>query len=225
MKCLPAIILTFLFLPQLNAQKYFEGVITYAIQYQDIPSTFEGQEDLLPGQLKLYCKDGLYRLEHLGMNEARIQLIDQEEAESILLLDLLGEHIALRTPSNQVEREREACDRMVIRKKSGKVEVAGYNCHQAQVCDAAGKICDSSVAYATALKGTFPEMPAFKGLPLQFKMLKKGISAEYTATAVEQITLERALFSVPEGYALVNTSEMKTIFNSLLPVALEGELE
>lgn len=225
MKWLPAILLTLLFIPQLNAQKYFEGVITYSIQYQDIPSTFEGQEHLLPGQLKLYCKDGLYRLEHLGMNEARIQLIDQEEAESILLLDLLGEHIALRTPSDQLEREREACDDLIIRRKSGKVEVAGYTCHQAEVCDASGNVCNSHVAYASDLKGVFPEMPAFKGLPLQFNTLKKGITAQYTASSVEQIALERALFSVPEGYALVNTSEMKTIFNSLLPVALDGESE
>jgi hypothetical protein len=68
-------------------------------------------------------------------------------------------------------------------------------------------------------------MPEFKGLPLKFKTLKKGFTANYTASSVEQIALERALFSVPEGYALVNTSEMKTIFNSLLPVALEGETE
>jgi hypothetical protein len=225
MKLTVLFVLALAWFTPVKAQKYFEGVITYTVHYDNLTSTLEGQEHLLPGQLKLYCKDGLYRVEHLGMNQARIQLVDQITPESIVLLDLLGEHVALRTPSAQLKEEQAKNNALVVKKNGGKINVAGYSCSQVLLCDVNGQNCISQVAYCPSLKGTFPEMPEFKGLPLKFDMQHEELTAHYEASTVEQIKLDRVLFSVPDGYTTVNTNEMKKLFNSILPVALEGEVK
>ncbi len=99
-------------------------------------------------------------------------------------------------------------------------EIAGIKCKKANITIPGGEIEQFSVYYTDKIKlekanlfNPFKEIP---GVLLEFQYEMFDITTSLTATKIEQVEVDDAIFEVPSGYKKVSKEEMEEVINNLM---------
>lgn len=184
------------------AQKAFEGTIVYGIEYKDLPAEMAAFEAMLPDQTKVQIKGDQSRTEQaMGMGMKQVTIVDSKKGSGTLLLDMMGKKTAVEMSADEMEKQRGK------NKAEPKFEyidgdvkkIAGYKCKKAKV------LLEGTTAlelyYTEDLpKGASREFKGLNGFPLEYTIASGPMTMKLTATAVTQETLDKKLFTIPDGY-------------------------
>jgi GLPGLI family protein len=192
----------------LNAQKLFEGEITYKIEYLSLPPEIEGMEGMLPSVLKVYYKGAKTRTEQELMGSStQIVVEDQDNNNFFVLMDLMGQKIVLESTTEEIKEQEEIRNSISIKLINEKKEIAGYSCKKAVIESEESEV-PISIYYAAKLKSGRDRFKGIDGIALQFSISNGGVQARMTAVLVEKIELNEALFDIPEGYNSMTSNDM-----------------
>jgi hypothetical protein len=191
-----------------NAQKEFEGVITYEIEYLALPPEIEGMEGMLPSESRVYYKGQNSRTEQDVMGSGtQVVIEDNVNNKYFVLMDMMGQKIVLESTEEEMDEQQTLRATTEVDFIKDKKEIAGYNCKKAIVKNAELE-APITIYYCSKLKSGTDRFKGVSGIPLQFGMINGGVQARMTAKSVEKMEVDESLFLVPEGYTTMTSDDM-----------------
>ena len=201
MKQFTIAIIAVLFALPTQAQKKFEGSVTYGIEYKDLPAEMASMEAMLPEEMTIRIKGDKARIEQsLGMGMSQIVISDSKNESGILLMDMMGKRIAIEMSKEELEEmnKKKDTEPKIEYNDSDTKEIAGYQCKKAVIITESGKI---ELYYTDELpSGAHKEFEGLKGFPLQYSVSNGPMNMIMTASAVTKEKLDKGMFEIPEGY-------------------------
>ncbi|GAB4300257.1 MAG: hypothetical protein Kow0068_23580 [Marinilabiliales bacterium] len=194
--------------------EYFQGYIKYKItsEGRELSATEKAQ---MPSELIVYYKEGKSRQEMVTAMGNIVTISDSETKETIMLIDMMGNKLAIKTSKEENEKALAEMKEPEINYLNETKEIAGYTCKKAEIKTEQGEI----TAYLTEdIKVKNANWNSYKGL--------NGIMLEYTAnsnqdedlilifTAVEvkSTKVNSSMFTIPAGYEEVSSEEARSMF-------------
>jgi len=184
------------------AQKAFEGTIVYGIEYKDLPAEMAAFEAMLPDQTTVQIKGDQSRTEQsMGMGMKQVTIFDIKKNSGTLLLDMMGKKTAVEMSAEELEKQR---GKNKAEPKFEYIEgdvkkIAGYKCKKAKVI--LEGTTELELYYTEDLpKGASREFKGLNGFPLEYSIASGPMTMKLTASAVTQETLDKKLFTIPDGY-------------------------
>lgn len=187
------------------AEEHFEGIIRYGMQVegQDISPEVKA---MIPKEFTIYLKDARSRLEmQTSMSNVTV-LGDNSNNNAITLMDVMGQKLAIKTDSAQLNEVMGRFGEYEIRHVDGEKEILGYHCKKALIIrnDAADT---SEVWYTNELLPVYPNVSQFlpKGnwFPMEVHAVQEGVETVLTVEEISEKRLDDSLFKVPEGYKIM----------------------
>lgn len=200
------------------AQKGFEGTIVYGIEYKDLPEEMAAFEAMLPDQTTVQIKGDQSRTEQsLGMGMKQVTIFDSKKNSGTLLLDMMGKKTAVEMNAEEMDKQKGK------NKAEPKFEyidgdvkkIAGYKCKKARV------ILEGTTGlelyYTEDLpKGASREFKGLNGFPLQYTIASGPMTMTLTASTVKQETLDKKLFTIPDGYEKQTFEEFQKSMGAMM---------
>lgn len=202
MKQVTIALIALIFALPAQAQKKFEGSVTYGIEYKDLPAEMAAMEAMLPDEMTIRIKGDRSRIEQsMGMGMSQIVISDAKTESGILLMDMMGKKTAIEMSKAELEKmdDKKKKDRPKIEYLDGSKKIAGYNCKQARILTgASGSI---EVYYTEDLPSSaHKEFEGLKGFPLEYSVSNGPMNMKMTASKVVKEKLDKGMFEIPEGY-------------------------
>jgi GLPGLI family protein len=188
-----------------GADNTFEGVITYSISV-DNPQMASMMQN---ATMMVYIKgDKSKVLQDMGMYKTMIFADRKTPDDPIVLKEMMGNKYQIKNDKTK-KNDKDP----VIKYTDETKQVAGYNCHKAEVTitDEQGQSYTSNVYYTEELPYFDDGSSKFKGLkgfPLEFSIKNRGMNFAMAATKVEKKSVPDDTFTIPTGYKLVTQQEM-----------------
>lgn len=191
----------------------FKGTIEYDIEYQDLVEEVKAQESMLPTWMKIEVDGDKSRLTQPNpMGEPTIVLSDQKSGESIVLMDIMGQKLALKKEHLE-ETEKEAKENTKIEYIDGdEKEIAGYNCKKAIVKSEGG--VEVEIYYTEDLPNidVSDQVEGIKGFPMEMTVITDMMTSISRVISVEEGKVDKIKMEVPDGYELKTKEEFKQMF-------------
>lgn len=193
------------------SQDSFEGKIVYSITYIDLPPEQESMRTMLPSTSVMFLKNSRSAIVQDGEVGKTTIVYDQERKTNFVLMDLMGQKVAIKsTEADFAEKEAKKSSQEIVYLDETKV-IAGYTCHKAQI-SSPGQT-PVTVYYTTEIpvNGSFQFSNGLKGFPLFYEINENGLSMIMTAIEVAIETVAEEQFSIPDGYDVKTSEEMRQI--------------
>ncbi|MEQ8908846.1 MAG: DUF4412 domain-containing protein [Vicingaceae bacterium] len=192
------------------AQKDFEGVIQYEISYDDMNDQMKAMESMLPSEMTVEVKDGMAKTTQPNpMGSETIVISNNETGETMTLMDMMGNKIALKTTAEDVEKQQEEVD-VEIEYTDETQEIAGYECKKAIVTGEDGS--EAIVYYTEELPGAkVGNVNQVKGFPMKMEISQEMFTMITTVTKVEKKKVKKIKMEVPSDYSLKTQEELQQI--------------
>jgi GLPGLI family protein len=194
--------------------KDFKGVVTYKVSVTGSQVTDEVKA-MMPKSMTLTIKGDKSRSEMvMGMGKT-IAITNAETRETIALFDMMGQKIAVKSTTDEIQKEIADSPKMTVEKTSETKDILGYSCNKAIIRSDEGT---EIIVYYTKELGTgatYFDDPQFKdidGLMLEFEIPNEGMNMKFTAITVENKNVADTEFEIPEGYQIKTKDEMKSMF-------------
>ena len=188
----------------------FEGIITYSVQYEQLPVEMQGMEGMLPKVQKIMVKGEKSRFEQKTQMSSSVVLSDNATGESTVLIEAQGQKFKLSMSKADVDKTIEDQGTPVVNYVDGTKEIVGYTCKKAEVT--MDGMDEKAIFYYTEellpVKMRGMESLQLKGMPLEYQMSTNGMKMIMTVTAMDKQNLSDDLFVVPAGYKEM-TDQMK----------------
>ncbi|MCB0761343.1 MAG: DUF4412 domain-containing protein [Flavobacteriales bacterium] len=209
-------ILTFallLILGAFQAQDNFEGMITFKIEYTQLPAEMAGFESMLPTEMVSYIKGHKSRNEQTtAITGQQVTIVDSETSYTVSLMNLLGNKIALEITPEEAEASKSNESDMKIEYTKEKKEIAGYTC--TKVLISFPEMATPLIVYVTKdIKGATQEnFGDLEGFPLEYIVAAEGVQARYYAVKVEEKPISDDLFNIPTDYKKMSQTELQQLY-------------
>lgn len=189
-----------------NAQKTFEGTVTFSITYGDLPPEMAGYESMLPKESITKIKDGNNKTEQTSAMGTNITISDKDGNVTILM-NMMGQKIAIKEAASTTKEE---VDKPVITYIDETKVIAGYKCKKAEL-----KFKDENavmVVYYTEeinsnIKNTQVSVEGLKGFMMEYSIENQGIEMTISASSVKKEKISDAEFTVPSDYEVMTKEE------------------
>jgi GLPGLI family protein len=202
----------------LSAQKksQFEGLIKYAVSFEDSNLPPEAAAMFKGAEMNVYIKNLKERIDVDMVLQSTTSIIDNKNKTLITLMDVMGQKYLIKMGEEDIKKEQESAPEPDIKYSEETKEIAGYKCKKAVVTvnNGAG-IVSANVFYTeeipvSDIKSVYKGL---KGFPLEYAVNMGGIQMNFAAKTVSKETIPDEKFEAPkEGYTEI-TAE-----------ALQGEL-
>jgi len=192
------------------SQKNFEGIITYSINYNEIPKEMVSVTSQLPTVLIVKYHESMKKEEVISEQSSKITITDLVSNKSFVLMTLFGEKIALIRD----EENKKICDlysecNVVITKESKKI--GDFECTKALLYFP--KIKEpSEVYYTDEYKANDGKFSKIGGIPLEFSTVENGMLITYTMLTIENKSLKMKEFEVDKSYTILTPEELQKQF-------------
>jgi GLPGLI family protein len=170
---------------------------------------------MMPKTMVLTIKGDKSRSEMvMGMGKT-VAISNAETKESIALIDMMGQKIAVKSTPEEIQEEISGSPKMTVETTDETKDILGYMCNKAIIKSDEGT---QIIVYYTKELGTgatYFDDPQFKditGLMLEFEIPNEGMSMKFTAITVESKNVADTEFEIPEGYQIKTKEEMKGMF-------------
>lgn len=191
----------------------FQGTITYSIKAEgEMDAQTKAQ---MPTEMKISYKGTLSRTEAITPMGSQVVITDKETKETIILLDIMGTKVAVKTTKEDYEKaleENPATSSTKLIEETKKI--AGYNCKKAEISDGEDVVTvwyTEEIAIENPNWGN-PDMKDIPGVLMEFSNTKDEITTIYTATEIKKAKIKDYLFKVPEGYQEMSPNELREMF-------------
>lgn len=192
----------------------FKGTITYKITYPD-SQIDASQQAMMPQVMKLKVNGNKARIEMTISGISQTFLIDSDQQSTIILLDMLGQKVALNPGK---DREKPQSKEPVIEITKETKEIAGYPCKKAEIHFGDQQSKDApTIAYYTEALGDNKlfydnEYRTLPGIPMEFHFKMQGMNMYLTAISVEKGKVSNKDFDVPSGYTEMTPDQLRQLF-------------
>lgn len=175
----------------------FIGKIEYTMEY-DLPEAYESQRAMMPTEMVTYIGKGFTRVEQTtGLGE-QITINDLKTGGSKVLMNMMGQKIALSTEGADKEFEP------LVEELEGTKEIAGYTCKQVRYSvpnKEGGEDVSYTIYYSEEIGADAnTQFPGLKGFPMEYVIETQGMTITYTAKKVTEEKVSKKMAKVPEGY-------------------------
>lgn len=192
------------------AQENFEGIIEYRMQVEGNDLSPE-IVNMIPKQFTIYLKNAHSRLEmQTGMSDITV-LGDNASNSAVTLMDIMGNKVAIKTDSTQLNKAMEQVGEYEIQYLDDEKEIMGYDCKKAIIIR--GTPADTSeVWYTKELLPIYPAatkfLPEGNWFPMMVHAKQHGVETTVTVQKISEGPLEDSLFKIPEGYKIVEQANI-----------------
>lgn len=203
---------------QIQAQSYFEGVISYKMSYSGLGEKFEGFESTLTQTRELYYSGTNFRMIDQGVGSRTEYLTTDAGKTGYVFSSILGAINVYKLEADK-EEEQQSYDE-VITKMNEIVKILGYTCNKYKVVikDEDGKNTINYFWATNEIKirnftGSKANSSALsrEGIGIVLKQIGQVDETTYTMTAqkVEAKKLDKSIFEVPKYYTIKDISEIE----------------
>lgn len=205
---------TLLFCTLINAQD-FKGTIEYEIEYQDLADEMKAHEGMFPTWMTIEIDGDQTRVtQPNAMGEPTVVLTDKKSGESIVLMDLMGQKLAIKsTKEDSHQEKKEAEEQSNIEYIKGETkEISGYECKKAIIKTEDGG--EAVIYYTEDLPNVdvSDQAQGIKGFPMEMMVVTDMMTTITRVNSIQEGKVEKIKMVVPEGYDLKTKEEFKQMF-------------
>ncbi len=199
------------------APKPFEGIITYKITYPDSKFT-ESQLAMFPKLVTVSVKGTKSRTQMQMNGMSTVEIKDYDEKTSVTLLDIMGQKMAIKKTSADIEKEMKSDATPSVQLTNETKVIAGYMCKKAIITiNDDGKKSVFEAFFTEELGGNNvnfdnPIFKDIKGVMLEFSLRENEMNMLFTATSVDKKSISSKEFEIPSDYKPTTLDEMKNMF-------------
>ena len=196
---------------QLSAQS-FEGVVEYAITYENLPPEMEEHKSLFPTEAKSTIKGHMVKMEQpLSMGMKQVTIMDNKAESGVLLMDMMGQKNAIVLDKESREKFEEEQPETEFEYLNETKTIAGYDCKKALMKMNDGeKDIVLEVYYTPEIASSgMHQMSGLKGFPLQYSTSAGQFVMTLTAQNVEEKKISEEEFTIPEGYQHITLDQFQ----------------
>ncbi len=193
-----------------NSFAQFEGKIIYSLDYE-LPEALESQRAMLPATMDLIIGKEKTKIIQNTMMGAQTVISDTKTKESVLLMEMMGQKMAINMPA-PTEEDLKNEKKPVFKYDDKTKKIAGYKCKHAIMIveDENGEVNEIDVYYTDEIPAEAnSKLKGLKGFPLEYSMTPQGMVMTLTAKSVTKEKLPQSEFSIPEGYTPMTMEEFK----------------
>lgn len=185
----------------------FEGKINFSITYA--ANVDEQIKEAGPKEALMYFSSDKTRIEmQMGMGMKNVTISDMKEKQSIVLMDMMGQKIAMKTP---IEDDK-VDGKTTVEVTSQSKKIAGYSCKKAIITtpDAEGGKLEVWFTKDLAVNKGYLKGPMkqIDGAVLEYSIKQGGMEFTLSATDVQRQKVDSKLFTIPEGYTMMDQNDL-----------------
>ncbi len=189
------------------AQKAFEGKITYAVTYLDLPDGQVGKKVVLPVKLLAFIDGENLRVQQYTSLAGEWTIIQPADKDSTYhCFYLLDERVMLK----RARARRPARYRVVERDDQQEWEQFQLTAHRLQKADGGFLTAWLDTRYQNPFQLYLPELTY---LPLIFELERGGVTMRLTAVEVYEQELDPSYFQVPDNVDVINDEVLLRLLN------------
>lgn len=204
-----SLLLALIFSIGLFAQDDFSGIISYEISYEDMNDQMKQMESMLPKSMTVEIKDGMSKtIQPNAMGGETIVISDNNSGESLTLMNMMGNKIALKTEKEDLEDAQEEND-IEIEYLDETMEIAGYECKKALITANDGS--EVVVYYTNELPSAnvSSNIKQIDGFPMQMEISQEMFTMITKVTEVNETKVKKIKMEVPSDYDLKTKEELQ----------------
>ncbi|MFO7790535.1 MAG: hypothetical protein ACQES1_09440 [Bacteroidota bacterium] len=190
----------------------FEGYIKYDIEYEG--EVDESTRAQLPTSIVDYYKGPKLRKEQETSMFSMYQIINSEKKQVTMLMDMMGQKIAYKQDSAEMQEAMEEMGDPEVRETGETKEILGYTTKKVEV-ELEDNIFSGYVTDEINIEADHNWAGQFngvKGVLLEYTTEQQGMIMTYTATEIEQEKVKSDKFRIPDEYELKSAEELETMF-------------
>lgn len=195
----------------LTAQKDFEGVIKYDIEYLEVPEEVKGMEWMLSSYTIISISDPYFKLENEMMGGEVATVFNASKNEVQMFFDMAGDKIGTTMTSEDIEamQNEEPVVAPEIEYFDETKKIAGHKCRKALVISDGVK---QEVWYTEKFKNYSYDLKKdnisfVPGLVLEYISEQDGIKMKMTCTELLEEKVDASKFQIPEGCYMMTYQE------------------
>ncbi len=187
----------------------FEGKVVFGLDYE-LPEAMESQRSMLPSEMDMLISKNKTKVIQNTMMGAQIVISDTKTKNSTLLMDMMGQKMAIEMPAPSDEDEiKEPTYKYDDKTK----KLAGYKCKHAIMIieDENGEEAEMDVYYTEEIPASANDkLKGLKGFPLEYMINSQGMVMTVTAKSVSKEKIAASEFEIPEGFSKMTMEEFKS---------------
>jgi len=197
----------------LKAQKPFKGKIVYSVKYEGRELT-PNEKMQLPNEVEfLFGDDKIKQTTKTPMGNV-VLIQDLADKKIIMLLDLMGNKVAINEPDTSEEKINE---HIKYEKVDESKTIAGYKCKKMKISkgDTTMEVFYAEELLSPQGNKLFGFDKRLKNIPLEYTMPTKDEDLTMTYKAKEVIPMKKVKkkeFRIPSDYQQVTKEELKKMF-------------
>lgn len=186
----------------------FEGKVVFGLEYE-LPEEMESQRSMLPSQMDMLISQSKTKVVQNTMMGAQIVISDTKTKESTLLMDMMGQKMAIDMPApSDDEKGVEPTYKYDDKTK----KLAGFKCKHAimTIEDENGEEAEMDVYYTEEIPAAANDkLKGLKGFPLEYTINSQGLVMVVSAKSVSKEKIAASEFEIPEGFTKMTMEEFK----------------
>ncbi len=204
------------------AQDSFIGTIFYKITFDGTVLDDE-MKSILPNEMVVILKNNKSKSILPTAMGDQITIFNGESKARVNLIDILGQKIAIKESSKEIEIERNKYDKTTVNLSIETKEIAGYLCKKAEIevnaADSDGvskfdvfyteELGNLGINYSDAL------FNKINGVMLQYEINTKGLIMKFTAEKIQATEISDEEFKIPAGYKEMTKDELINLFGNM----------
>lgn len=191
-----------------SACAQFEGKVVFGLEYE-LPEAMESQRSMLPSQMDMLISQSKTKVVQNTMMGAQIVISDTKTKESTLLMDMMGQKMAIDMPApSDDEKGVEPTYKYDDKTK----KLAGFKCKHAimTIEDENGEEAEMDVYYTEEIPAAANDkLKGLKGFPLEYTINSQGLVMVVSAKSVSKEKIAASEFEIPEGFTKMTMEEFK----------------
>ncbi len=213
-KIILALALALAFAINTNAQKNFEGIVTYAISFENSGLPPEALQMLKGAESVVYIKGDKRRVDMNTAMQSTTSVMDSKSKTVLTTMDVMGQKYLIKMNESDMKKEKETAPVTTIKYMDETKEIAGYKCKKAEVTTKTkeGKE-ETIIVYYTEeipssdVKSTFEGL---KGMPLEYTISQGGVKMTFSTKTIVKEPVPDAKFELAkEGYKETTLEELQ----------------
>lgn len=191
----------------IQGQKPFEGRIIYDVEYVSFPDGMEGAELSLPQQVTMIVKGENLRIVQQSAIAGELLQIHKAGIDSVYqIFHFMQRHVLM------VEPIEDKSIRFRVIEKDEIKNILGVDTRQMYLQSGTGENFYAWVdrKYLNPLK---VELSGLKYLPLEYSIVRNGITMKLTARELKHEPIDNTYFMLPENIVRIRNSDLHKIMN------------
>jgi GLPGLI family protein len=189
--------------------KLKEGSATFKIDY-DLDAQTEQMRAMLPSDANIFFKGDKIVVETLGGFGEQRTITDSKKGESIMLMDMMGNKMAVKTTKADVDKELAKKGKPKVEITSETKTIAGYTCTKAIVTSSEGSPVDIWFAKDLAVNNSFNQgYEGINGMLLEYSVKNEMFNMKMFCTEIKAEKVDDAKFDIPSDYKMMSKDDLK----------------